>query len=55
MYGGGQTAMAAVLEKFYELVLLECSTQTPKDKSGVKTVNCTDLQKLVLNKTNLKY
>ena len=48
MYGGGQTAMTAVLEKFYEHVLRECATRLGKEKSGVKQVNCEFLQATVL-------
>jgi len=54
MYGGGQIAMATVLEKFCELVFTECATQTQKNISGLKLVNVNDLQRLVLLRPELR-
>lgn len=53
-YGGGQTAMTAVLEKFYELVLRECLKRLGKQKSGLKEVNVEFLQATVLLNMDMK-
>ncbi len=51
MFGGGQTAMTAVLQKVFELMLKESVKRLPgdgKDKSGVKLINSQTLQYGVL-------
>ena len=54
MLSGGQTALTAVLEKLYELILRECLKQTGKDKSALRVVTREHLQYSVLLHSGLK-
>jgi hypothetical protein len=39
MFSGGHSAITAVLQKTFELILTECCKHVKKDKSGMRTVN----------------
>lgn len=54
MFSGGHTAVAASLEKLWEMLLQECLKRVGKDKSGVRQVNRESLQYSVLMHTGLK-
>ena len=54
MNAGGQVAITAVLEKFYELLLSACIKNTGVDKSGVRMVNRDLLRVSVLLNDEMK-